>query len=120
METSIYRMRHCDILTLCVLGLLSLGVVMVQSASSVVDAPRDVVRIKGEPDTDQPFDYTLEGDAKQTPDGYEVIERSGRVHRFASDDVFGVEQRGDTVWQWSQRGAKHLTYAAFAVLTFFL
>jgi cell division protein FtsW len=34
MEASISRLRHQDILTLCVLGLLSLGVVMVQSAST--------------------------------------------------------------------------------------
>ena len=33
MEDSIYRLRHADILTLCVMGLLALGVVMVQSAS---------------------------------------------------------------------------------------
>jgi hypothetical protein len=77
METSIYRMRHCDVLTLCVLALLSLGVVMVQSASSVVDAPRDVVHVKGQPDTDQPFDYTIEGTVKKTPDGV-VITEPGR------------------------------------------
>jgi cell division protein FtsW len=34
MEISIYRMRHRDILSACVLGLLFLGVVMVQSAST--------------------------------------------------------------------------------------
>jgi cell division protein FtsW len=33
MEDSIYRLRHRDILTLCVLSLLFLGVVMVQSAA---------------------------------------------------------------------------------------
>src|SRR5215216_2149076 len=33
MEDSIYRLRHADVLTLCVIGLLALGVVMVQSAS---------------------------------------------------------------------------------------
>ncbi|HZL36131.1 MAG TPA: putative peptidoglycan glycosyltransferase FtsW [Tepidisphaeraceae bacterium] len=36
MEASIYRLRHQDILTACVLALLSLGVIMVQSASSSV------------------------------------------------------------------------------------
>jgi cell division protein FtsW len=34
METSISRLRNQDVLTLCVLGLLSIGVIMVQSASS--------------------------------------------------------------------------------------
>src|SRR3954470_14888804 len=33
MDVSIYRLRHRDILTVCVLALLCLGVVMVQSAS---------------------------------------------------------------------------------------
>src|SRR5688572_7445099 len=33
MEDSIYRLRHRDVLTLCVLSLLFLGVVMVQSAA---------------------------------------------------------------------------------------
>lgn len=36
MESSIYRMRTGDVLTLCVLALLCMGVVMVQSASSTV------------------------------------------------------------------------------------
>ncbi len=36
MEPSIYRLRLCDILTICVLSLLALGVVMVQSASMSV------------------------------------------------------------------------------------
>src|SRR5687767_9575372 len=34
MECSIYRMRQRDVLTVCVLALLCLGVVMVQSAST--------------------------------------------------------------------------------------
>src|SRR2546426_11017212 len=34
MEVSIYRVRHRDLLTLCVLALLCLGAVMVQSAST--------------------------------------------------------------------------------------
>jgi cell division protein FtsW len=120
MDSSIYRMGHRDILALCVLALLALGVVMVQSASSVVEAPRDIVHVKGQPDTDQPFDYALEGTVKKTPDGYELVEGNGRVQRFAEDDVLSVEQRTDAVWQWSPRGTKHITYAAFAVLTFFL
>lgn len=36
MEVSIYRVRHRDLLTLCVLSLLLLGVVMVQSASTTL------------------------------------------------------------------------------------
>ncbi len=36
MDDSIYRLRHRDILALCVLALLALGVLMVQSASSGV------------------------------------------------------------------------------------
>src|SRR5687767_10165004 len=42
MEDSIYRLRHRDILTLCVLSLLFLGVVMVQSAAmNVTSVPAD-------------------------------------------------------------------------------
>jgi cell division protein FtsW len=36
MEVSIYRVRHRDLLTLCVLALLCLGTVMVQSASTTL------------------------------------------------------------------------------------
>src|SRR4051812_31019728 len=33
MDVSIYRVRHCDILTICVLALLGMGLLMVESAS---------------------------------------------------------------------------------------
>jgi cell division protein FtsW len=120
MDASIYRMRHRDILSLCVLALLCLGIVMVQSASTIIDAPRDVVHVKGQPDTDQPFDYTIEGTVKKSDAGYEVAEPSGRVHQFALDDVLSVEQASGATWSWSQRGTKHLSFAAVAVLTFFV
>lgn len=63
MEVSIYRLKHRDILTLCVLALLMLGVIMVQSAAMNVT--------------------------------------------------------GSIGWQWTDRGARHLLYAAFAVAAFF-
>jgi len=62
MEASISRLRHQDILTLCVFALLGLGVVMVQSASTTVT--------------------------------------------------------GDLAWQWTPMGAKHLTFALAAAITF--
>jgi cell division protein FtsW len=120
MEPSIFRMRDRDILALCVLALLCLGVVMVQSASSVVDGPRDVVHVKGQPDTDQPFDYAIEGDVRHTQDGVEVAERSGRVHRFNNEDIVSVEHHADELWQWSKLAMKNVTYAGVAALTFFL
>jgi cell division protein FtsW len=120
MDASIYRLRHRDILALCVLSLLCLGIVMVQSASAVIDAPRDVVQVKGQPDTEQPFDYSIEGEVRQTEDGYEVVAAGGRVHRLSEDDVLSVERRSDSMWTWSPRGTKHLTFAAVAVLTFFV
>ena len=120
LDASIYRIRHRDILALCVLALLCLGIVMVQSASTIIDTPRDVVHVKGQPETEQPFDYTIEGDVKQSEDGFEVAEANGRLHTLAADDVLSVERRSDSIWSWSQRGTKHLTYAAFAVLTFFV
>src|SRR3954465_8868701 len=36
MEVSIYRVRHRDLLTICVLALLCLGALMVQSASTTI------------------------------------------------------------------------------------
>src|SRR5688572_3334602 len=117
MDASIYRMRHQDVLALCVLALLGLGVVMVQSASLVVDAPRDVVHVKGEPETDHPLDYTLEGTVRKADGGYEVTDAAGQVHQLDAAAVSQVENRSDAAWQWSPRGTKHLTYAAFAVLT---
>jgi cell division protein FtsW len=62
MEVSIYRLRHGDILCLCVLALLALGVVMVQSAAMNVT--------------------------------------------------------GQIGWQWTERGMRHLLYAAFAIAAF--
>jgi cell division protein FtsW len=120
MDASIYRMRHQDVLALCVLALLGLGVVMVQSASLVVDAPRDVVHVRGEPETDHPVDYTLEGTVRKTDAGFEVTDAAGVAHQLGAADVLRIENRSDAPWQWSQRGTKHLTYAGFAVLTFFL
>src|SRR5437016_6520090 len=64
MDASIYRLRLRDILTLCVLSLLLLGVIMVQSAS--------------------------------------------------------MNATGDAVWQWTQRGTKHLMFAAISIVTFFI
>ena len=63
MDDSIYRLRHRDILALCVLGLLCLGAIMVQSASMNV---------------------------------------TNQVN-----------------WQWTQRGVRHLLYAAVALVAFF-
>ena len=64
MDDSIYRLRHRDILALCVLGLLCLGAIMVQSASMSVT--------------------------------------------------------NHTYWQWTDRGTKHLMYAAVALIAFFI
>lgn len=63
MDVSIYRLKHRDILTLCVLALLVLGAIMVQSAAMNVT--------------------------------------------------------GTIGWQWTERGTKHLMYAALAIVTFF-
>src|SRR6476619_4855790 len=63
MDDSIYRLRHRDILALCVLVLLCLGAIMVQSASMSV-----------------------------------------------TNHIY---------WQWTERGTKHLMYAAVALVAFF-
>ena len=64
MEASIYRMRLRDLLAVCVLALLGLGVLMVQSAATNLT--------------------------------------------------------GELAWNWSDRGTKHLLYAGFAVVAFFV
>lgn len=64
MDVSIYRLRHRDILTVCVLALLCLGIVMVQSAAMNVT--------------------------------------------------------GSTGWQWTERGTRHVLFAGFAILAFFI
>src|SRR4051794_36794770 len=63
MDDSIYRLKHRDVLLVCVLALLALGIIMVQSAAMNVT--------------------------------------------------------GQTHWQWTQRGTKHLAYALVAIVTFF-
>ena len=63
LHPSIYRLRLQDILTICVLGLLCLGILMVQSAAM------------------------------------NITEK--------------------TTWHWTDRGEKHLLYAALALITFF-
>lgn len=120
MDASIYRLRHRDILSLCVLSLLCLGIVMVQSASAVIDAPRDIVRVKGQADTQQPSEYTIEGEVTKTEDGYAIATPGGQVRQLSQDEVLSVEYRSDSIWSWSPRGTKHLTFAAVAILTFFL
>ncbi len=116
MEASIFRLRHRDILAICVLSLLALGVLMVQSASTSVGRWGDVVWVGGE---NQPHTVALEGDAKKVEDGYELTDRDGKTTHVAEKDVESVELRGQRKWQFTQRGTKHLTFAAFALLAFF-
>lgn len=64
MDVSIYRLRHRDILTACVLALVCLGIIMVQSAAMNVT--------------------------------------------------------GNLGWQWTDRGTKHVLFALFAMIAFFV
>src|SRR5690348_9846478 len=64
MDVSIYRLRLRDILTVCVLALLCLGVIMVQSAAMKVT--------------------------------------------------------GNVGWSWTELGIKHIRFAAFAIIAFFV
>ena len=108
MEDSIYRLRHADVLTLCVMGLLALGVVMVQSASmnatGALEARMQDLKAKrsGALKT-----ATLD-EAKTINKEYEA--RSAEVYK-------SFEER-PTHWYWTPTGVKQFGFALAAMLTF--
>ena len=110
MEASIYRMRDRDVLAVCVLALLVLGVVMVQSASATLSGWGVIHLTDGR---------TIEGDLKATADGYLVADRLGDVTELSADNVRYIDRKSDRKLHWTPRGRKHLIYAAVALLTFF-
>src|SRR5688572_4176905 len=110
MEPSIYRMRNRHVLALCVMGLLALGAVMVQSASMNVRTKGDVLELTG--------GRQVEGDVKDVEGGYSVTDKQGVVRRFDAAKVARVERRSDRKWFLSKLATKHLWFVAFALLTF--
>lgn len=111
MEASIYRLRDCELLTICVLALLLLGVVMVQSASASLSG-WGVLRLEG--------GKSLEGELKADVDGFMVTARDGQQTVVPADKVWSIERSVKAKWQWSARGRKHLLFAGLAIAAFFI
>jgi cell division protein FtsW len=111
MEDSIYRLRLADILTLCVMGLLALGVVMVQSASmNATGALESKLQ-----------DLKAERTAalKQTKDAGRIAEINQQFDARAAEATKSFNDR-PTHWYWTPSGVKQLGYAFAAMLTFLL
>jgi cell division protein FtsW len=109
MEDSIYRLRHADVLTLCVMGLLALGVVMVQSASMNATGALDVrlQELKGQ----RAAAVKAAGSAEETA-------RLNREFDAKSADIYKAFQERPTHWYWTPTGMKQLGFAILAMLTF--
>ncbi|HSI33991.1 MAG: FtsW/RodA/SpoVE family cell cycle protein [Phycisphaerae bacterium] len=111
MEDSIYRLRLGDILTLCVLGLLALGVVMVGSASMNATGPLEL-RL-------QELRADRSAALAKTKDAAEIAriqrDHEGRVAQATRD----FEER-PSHWYWSPSGTKQFGYALAALGAFFL
>lgn len=99
-------MRVGDILVVCVIALLGLGVVMVQSASMNVATH-----------------WTLKG-TKNGADVTQTIEMGSRhgAEKWAKDqkwqNVTVAQAEGE--WFWTKSGTKHVMFAGFALVAFFL
>lgn len=111
MESSIYRLRDCDLLALCVLSLLLLGVIMVQSASVALSG-WGIVRLDD--------GSSLTGDIKSTGESIAVIDAQGTTTQVAGQRVWSIERTGRDKWEFSARGRKHVLFAAVALVTFFV
>src|SRR5689334_2291152 len=109
MEDSIYRLRHGDILTLCVMGLLALGVVMVQSASMNATGALEIKlqELKAQ---------RLAATAKLT-DKARVAAINKEFEAKATDITTRFQER-PTHWYWTPTGIKQLGFAFAAMLTF--
>lgn len=109
MEDSIYRLRHADVLTLCVMGLLALGVVMVQSASMNATGALElrlqdlkaqrVAAVKAAPGPDEVKKVNNDFDAKAA-------------------EVTKAFQERPSHWYWTPTGVKQFGFAVLAMLTF--
>jgi cell division protein FtsW len=111
MEDSIYRLRHGDILTLCVLGLLALGVVMVQSASmnatGALEARLQDLRAQRHTALDKTTDP-------------ERIKQINQDYLAKSADAAKEFQDRPTHWYWTPSGVKQAGWALAAIVIFFL
>lgn len=111
MEDSIYRMRHADVLSLCVLGLLAFGVVMVQSASMNPTGPLDSQL------------HELSAQRKAALAGKPNPADAARINRDFDGRVALVTRQfldRPSHWFWSPTAIKQFGFAVAAFLTFLL
>src|SRR4051812_33600269 len=106
MEDSIYRLRHADILTLCVMGLLALGVVMVQSASMNATGALEVrlQELKGQ----------RAAALSKTADPARVAEIKKDYEAKAAEATASFDER-PTHWYWTPTGMKQFGFALAAM-----
>lgn len=109
MDSSIYRLKLGDILAVCVLGLLFLGILMVQSAAMNIGMRW---LVKGErTDTQEKVERVVEAMSAASAD---------KKARELGIEPAGIEPAAAAVWQWNERGRKHLMFVAVAIVVFFL
>lgn len=106
MEPSIHRLRACDVLVFCVLALLGMGVLMVQSASINVGVRWSV---RGQDAGGRPVQRTFEANSAQ------AATRAATQQAITVSEVMPAEGK----WYWTSRAKKHVMFAAIAVITFF-
>jgi cell division protein FtsW len=109
MEDSIYRLRHADILTLCVMGLLALGVVMVQSASMNATGALEVHL--------QDLKAQRAAALAKTTDAAQVAAIKKDFEARAVEATAKFDER-PTHWYWTPTGLKQLGFAIAALMTF--
>jgi len=109
MEDSIYRLRHADILTLSVMGLLALGVVMVQSASMNATGALEI-RL-------QDLRAQRSAALAKTTDAAQVAGIKKDFEPRIADATDSFDQR-PTHWYWTPTGLKQLGFSIAAMMTF--
>src|SRR3982751_1266328 len=102
MEDSIYRLRHADILTLCVIGLLALGVVMVQSASMNATGALEVKL--------QDLRAQRTAAVAKAPDKARAAEIAKEFEAKAAEATEQFHAR-PTHWYWTPTGIKQFGFA---------
>jgi cell division protein FtsW len=110
MEDSIYRLRHADILTLCVMGLLALGVVMVQSASMNATGALEVKL--------QDLKAQRASALAKLSDRAKIAQANSDYEARAALVTREFNER-PTHWYWTPTGIKQLGFAIAAMMTFF-
>lgn len=111
MEDSIYRLRHGDILTLCVMGLLALGVIMVQSAAMNATGALEA----------QVQELTQKKRAAQA--GVSDKAQLDKIQKEFDARAAAISKsfhERPTHWYWTPSGIKQFGYALAAIVTFLL